>query len=841
MALKQENASVIICAYTEDRWDDLTAAVESVRRQRHPAHEIVVVIDHNVKLMERVRAAMPDVRVFENREQRGLSGARNTGIAQTRGSFVAFLDDDAVADPDWLERLVSVCRDSAVLGSGGLVRPDWQSGKPSWFPEEFNWVVGCSYRGLPEEIQPVRNLIGASMCIRRSVFDEIGYFRPSLGRIGKYAAGCEETELCIRARQRWPGCDFIHEPNAKVSHHVPKPRATWRYFCERCYTEGLSKAAVVRYVTANDGLMSERAYTLRTLPLGVARGVADSVRRFDLTGLLRAGAIIAGLLITTAGYLVGTARRASASLTITPDQGQAESEQLQRDAVRHGHDSPTLLSRSGFAPSHTSSRVSTPRYAGKQRKTLMPQQTVAPRAGASNDRYEPMQVETVEIGHPLPLLSAHTLPDGRLYQRARLLTQLHGHPLGVVDVSLDHGDLTPEACAEQIWNGLHAEILAHLAHDRLPSVDHLDGEGLPRTHTLRCGEERSYMLAHAPSASVVICTRDHPQQLRRCLDAVLSQHYPAFEIVVIDNAPHTTATLELVRNHFADVPNLRYFLERRPGLSVARNRGIMEARGSIVAFTDDDTIPSPQWLTSLVTGFDAAEDVACVTGLAFPFALDTPAQFWFEEFGGFNKGYSRRIFRSTDAHPDTPLHPYTAGRFGTGANMAFTARFLREMNGFDAALGAGSLARGGEDLDAFFQALARGHTLVYEPDALLYHEHRPEYAALRQQIYDAGRGLVAYLTKIVAEDKARLIDIAGRLPYGMYFAFSPRSPKNAHRSATYPRELAWIEVKGMLTGPIAYARADWRKRLAGGSHPPSRTGGPAIHKLAQPLEMTETR
>ena len=300
------DVSVIICAYTEERWQDLVEAVATVQQQTLPPREIILVIDHNPRLFERAQTAFAGVTVIENSEARGLSGAKNSGVAVARGSLVAFLDDDATAEPDWLELLCKCCTDPRVLGAGGTVEPEWLCRQPGWFPEEFYWAVGCSYLCLPEKPVEVRNPFGGCACYRREVFVGAGEFRDGMGRIGALPMGCEETELCIRARQIWPGSVFLYQPRAKIHHHITSTRATWRYFRSRCYAEGLSKAAVTRYVGAKDGLASERTYTLRTLPLGVARNLLHGALRLNVDSFLRAGAIVAGLLITTAGYVRGT-------------------------------------------------------------------------------------------------------------------------------------------------------------------------------------------------------------------------------------------------------------------------------------------------------------------------------------------------------------------------------------------------------------------------------------------------------------------------------------------------------------------------------------------------------
>jgi GT2 family glycosyltransferase len=302
--------SVVICAYTSKRWDALLAAVASVARQTLPALETILVIDHDPGLLERAQATFGDARVTENTGERGLSAARNTGLAVARGEVVAFLDDDAMADDTWLAELARVYDDPNVIGAGGVARPRWVGGRaPRWLPPEFYWTVGCSYRGLPTHTAPIRNPIGASMSFRRAVFDQIDGFVSGIGRVGRTPLGCEETELSIRARRAYPGGVVLYVPSAAVEHFVSADRLSWGYFRSRCWAEGLSKALVAGEVGAGDALSSEWTYTLSTLPAGALRGLSDAVRG-DLAGLLRAGAIASGLAITAAGYLRG--RRAAA-------------------------------------------------------------------------------------------------------------------------------------------------------------------------------------------------------------------------------------------------------------------------------------------------------------------------------------------------------------------------------------------------------------------------------------------------------------------------------------------------------------------------------------------------
>jgi len=304
--MSMRSVSVVICAHTERRWDDTLAAVASVRRQSHAAEEVIVVVDHNRALYERLRSALPDATVAENREQRGLSGGKNTGIAMANGQVVAFLDDDAVADANWLKFLADSYEEPGVAGVGGLTLPRWDTQRPSWFPAEFDWVVGCTYVGMPAYRAPVRNLLGGNASFTREIFDQVGGFTTGIGRAqGKRPLGCEETEFCIRLSQQLPGAVLLFDNRAMIWHRVAAERCRFAYYRSRCYAEGLSKAMVTRSVGAYDGLSSERRYTTRTLPRGVARGLADALHG-DSAGLGRAGAIVAGLATVTAGYAAGT-------------------------------------------------------------------------------------------------------------------------------------------------------------------------------------------------------------------------------------------------------------------------------------------------------------------------------------------------------------------------------------------------------------------------------------------------------------------------------------------------------------------------------------------------------
>ncbi|MBB3750251.1 glycosyltransferase involved in cell wall biosynthesis [Mycolicibacterium sp. BK634] len=302
MTTKLSLVSVVICAYTTERWERLRHAVDSVLTGSGEPVDLIVVIDHCDELLDsasQLYGADRRVRVIPNTETQGLSGARNTGVRAARGDVVAFLDDDAVAQPGWADDLGSHFSDMTVAGVGGYASPVWPETRPSWMPAEFDWVVGCSYNGQPKQLAPVRNPIGCNMSLRRSVFLQVGGFRSEVGRVGATPVGCEETELFIRIRAGDDSNQVLFDPDIRVDHHVSEDRTTLRYFVRRCYHEGLSKAVVTDLAGAADGLSSERSYVSRVLPMAVARELIS----LTPDGLARASAILLGLAATTVGFV----------------------------------------------------------------------------------------------------------------------------------------------------------------------------------------------------------------------------------------------------------------------------------------------------------------------------------------------------------------------------------------------------------------------------------------------------------------------------------------------------------------------------------------------------------
>ena len=303
--MSPDGVAVVVCCFDDGRWEALVAAVESVRLQTPPPDRTIVVVDHNAALLERARATWPDATVVPNAGRPGLSSARNTGVAAAAEmEVVVFLDDDAVADPDWLARLLEPYRDRRVVAAGGTIAARWAERRPPWLPPELDWVVGCTYHGLPTSTAPVRNVIGANMSIRREALLQAGGFRPELGRVRADSRGCEETELCLRLALGQPDARILHVPSARVEHHVPSDRASWGYLVRRSFGEGRSKATLTRIGGARTALATERSYLARTLPAGLARATAEAMRERRPAVLGRLGAIGAAVAAAGAGYVI---------------------------------------------------------------------------------------------------------------------------------------------------------------------------------------------------------------------------------------------------------------------------------------------------------------------------------------------------------------------------------------------------------------------------------------------------------------------------------------------------------------------------------------------------------
>jgi glycosyltransferase involved in cell wall biosynthesis len=418
----------------------------------------------------------------------------------------------------------------------------------------------------------------------------------------------------------------------------------------------------------------------------------------------------------------------------------------------------------------------------------------------------PVGLLDVELSQPVT-----PVPADR-WASALVLVRLHGRPLGTVEVTPADGQVEPPAILHAVDDELATDVRAHLRRDGILAVDGAPPAGETRHRCLRDLDPP----APPPFVTVVVATRDRPQKLDPCLRSILGTAYPSFEVVVVDNAPSDTSTERAVGELSASDPRVRYVRVARPGASHARNVGATLGRGEIVAFTDDDAVVDRRWLAALVAGWRDDPQVACVTGLTLPIALDTPAQQAFEAYGGMGLGFRGRVYDLQEHRGDTRLYPYTAGVFGASNNAAFRREQFLERGGFDEALGPATPAFGAEDLDVFLSLILDGQRIVYQPAAIVRHEHRRDFAELYWQVFTYSAGFTALLTKWVLKDRAVARELAERVP-----ALLPAALLRARRGdggdecGDYPPQLRWLERAGYVYGPAAYARtrarAWWRR------------------------------
>jgi GT2 family glycosyltransferase len=428
-----------------------------------------------------------------------------------------------------------------------------------------------------------------------------------------------------------------------------------------------------------------------------------------------------------------------------------------------------------------------------------------PAPSAAAGPFAPIQVVTVELAETLPALRRVPSRNAVPYCGVRVLVLLHGVPMGAVWLDFESAEIAPRALAEVIHEELGDRIRAHLLRDGVGGAGYsIPVDALVQGVGGSCADVIS--VPRGARASVVLATRGRPASLPFAIDALLQSDHPDFEVVVVDNSPEDIRTASLISERYSADPRVRLVAEPNPGLSYARNCGLRAANGDIVAFTDDDVVVHPSWLSRIGAEF-ADPTVTCVTGLVEPAELETLWQWWFECAAGFGRGMERRVYHLTAAPDSSPLFPFELGSYGTGASMALRKSALPMGWAFDEALGAGSPAAGGEDLDLFLDVLALRGTLVYQPAAISYHRHRDDGAGLHAQMRGYGRGLTALLAKRLLTRPQERALLLRKAAAGVRHLLGPEfrsAAKDAVPTAPYPRALRLQEALGMIEGPATY-------------------------------------
>ena len=403
----------------------------------------------------------------------------------------------------------------------------------------------------------------------------------------------------------------------------------------------------------------------------------------------------------------------------------------------------------------------------------------------SADRELPVAVRLIDVGGLTDGMRLPASRSGAPYRRLLGLVSRAGQPLGWRLLRVSDGVVCRDALAE--------------LSEALTSLNGASSEATTHTHERRDPCSRALL-------SIVVSTCAKVEPTIRCVEAIRACGDPAHEVIVVENRPRGSTVSDALRERYDGDPRVRYLEEGAPGLANARNAGLRAARGELVAFTDDDVIVDARWLQALRGSFASMPMVDCVTGLIAPLELETAAQVLIERFASYGKGLVPRVYSLERPPSDQPLFPYTAGHFGSGANMAFRTNALRELGSFDPVLGTGTPARGCEDLDICIRLLNAGGEIAYEPRAIVWHRHPDTDAGLRQRAFDYGAALGALASKHLLVGPNRWA-IVSRVPKGIRYLTDPTSRKNASRGGTFPRRLVWLERAGLLCGPVAYIQS----------------------------------
>jgi GT2 family glycosyltransferase len=399
-----------------------------------------------------------------------------------------------------------------------------------------------------------------------------------------------------------------------------------------------------------------------------------------------------------------------------------------------------------------------------------------------------------------------------------LLVRLGTEPLGYTDFEYDGIGSLSSAAAASATQSFQCQINSRLSESDMPLISEIpvDGLGLD-PNQLVFVVERNHLLENAPDISVVLCTRDRPVRIAECIRQLARQEYPAYEIVVVDNATTDPNAVPAVLESLDLGVPVRYILEPRAGLSWARNAGWQAAKSDTIAFLDDDEVADRYWLAEIIRGFSAQSNVGCVTGMVLPAELKTEPQQWFEGLGGFRqgRGFNQEVFGP--GHSQNPLYPYPP--FGAGANMAFRREVLVEIGGFHVSLGAGTPAMAAEDTLAFTRTLLAQHAVVYQPTALVSHYHRETLADLKRQLHGYSIGTAAYYAALVSADPKILLAVLRLIPTAIKDNLRGTDSVRTATMRTCPTSLVTTQIIGMLVGVPAYIRSVKKQRSITGKGP----------------------
>jgi GT2 family glycosyltransferase len=749
----------------------LLRCVDSTLACDYDNFEVIVVdnrpfaSDTGAMLAERFAA---DARVRYVQEPReGSSYARNRGLRLAQGELVAFADDDTVVDRDWLRAIAGAFTAEVSCVTGLILPLAIDTPTQALFEQFAGFGKGLKQRSFQladDQEDPLFPYAAGTFGSGANTA-----LRKSVAlrldgfevKLGAGTPACGGEELDLYIRLLLAGEKIVYEPAAVLFHEHPSDGTGLR---RRVFNYGVGLTAML----TNRMLTGPRVPLLRATPAGVRHLLDSRSRKNASRGAGYPGALT---VLERLGMLVG----------------------------------PLAYARST-----------------RRARAVEESEIALPREG----QFAPSAVGVLELDHGLVDLDLGKSDDGHVYGSLLALVRLHGDPLTTIEVSAEHGRVTKRALANSVSSGARTQLERHIRTHGCMELEPLTPSavivGLPALR--RCPSRRVDEI-EPPFVSLIVPTTRRPERIEACLQSLRRLRYPHFEILIVDNAPEDPRTRAVVERCALTDQRVRYVAEPLPGSSVARNRGVREATGDILAFTDDDVVLDAEWLAWMVEPLLTDARVGVVTGLVLPARFETFEQRWFEELSGFGKGFQARLFDRDEHRADERLfYPYWGGVFGSGNSMAFRRALLTEIGGFDPALGAGSRALAGADIEAFSHAIIVGGRLAYEPRAVCWHDHRADATAVDKQMFNYSVGLTAILTKWLLRDPRLARGIVTQLVrllvslLGIRRSSSAVPPelsrlgKQLHMNRR--RQTLGLQIRGYCLGPVLYLRSVlWAKRL----------------------------
>ncbi len=759
----------VVIATCGTRPATLVRCVDSVLACGYDAVEVIVVDNRPDSPVAKAvigehYAEEPRVR-YAPEPRRGLSHVRNRGLELAKGELVAFTDDDVVVDGGWLHAIAGAFT-SDVSCVTGLIMP---------------LAIGTPTQALFERFAGFnKGFERRSFALAHNADDPL--FPYAAGTVGSGANTAVRKSVALRLG------GFDVKLGAGTA---------------SCGGEDLD--LYVRLLLAGETIVYEPAAVILHEHPADPEGLRRRVFGYGI-GL---GAMLTKQLVS--GPRLPLLRAAPRGVRYALDPTST------KNAARGGDYPGKLVRRERLG------MLAGPvAYLRSARASAVRSEPT----GAPEDAFAPSSAGAVDLDQQLADIELGCTAAGQEYASHFALVRLHGDPITVVEVPAERGLVSSDALADAVWSGagalLREHALAHGCLDPATVTRETISTGLPPLG--RC-PDRQIDGGDAPFVSVIVPTVRRPERIETCLASLAQLRYPRFEIIIVDNAPDDPRTRAVVEACSRADGRIRYVAEPLPGSSVARNRGVREAAGELLAFTDDDVMVDPQWLAWMVEPFLRDPRVGVVTGLVLPMRFDTPDQRWFEEISGFGKGFDSRLF-DRDAHraDERLLYPYWGGVFGSGNSMAFRPSLLRQLGGFDPALGAGSRALAGADVESFTHAIIAGSRLAYEARAVCWHDHRADAAAVDKQMFNYGVGLTAILTKWMLRDPRLIGTMVKQVGRFLVSRVAPGAPgagvphelsrlgKQLHMNRQ--RAVLGLQVRGYCLGPLLYLYSvAWARRL----------------------------